>query len=288
MVYSMTGYAALTREIGGASMQIEIRSVNSRYLDPTFRICEDLRFTEPAVRELISASVTRGKIECRIGLQTAQGQNTSINLNVPLLEQLKNIQDDIRSVMPTASPLSTNEILRWPGILAEQSPDPDALLAAVRSLAKAAVEDLKSSRAREGAKLVEMLRSRVALIRERVATAEPIVPAAIADYRERLSQRLREAVATLDEDRIRQEVTLFAQRADVAEEITRLQTHLDEIERILEKGGSVGKRLDFLMQELNREANTLGSKAVAPQLTDISMDLKVYIEQMREQIQNLE
>ena len=288
MIYSMTGYAALTREIGGASVQIELRSVNSRFLDPTFRICEELRFTEPAVRELISASVTRGKIECRIGLQAAAVQQNPLRLNPSLLDQLKRIQHNIREVLPDAAPLSVSEILRWPGILAEQSPEQDALLAAVKDLAKAVIDDFKASRAREGAKLVEMLCSRIALMREKVAAAEPLVPSAIADYRERLNQRLREAVASLDEDRIRQEVTLFAQKADVAEEITRLQTHLDEIERILEKGGSVGKRLDFLMQELNREANTLGSKAVAPRLTDISVDLKVYIEQMREQIQNLE
>ena len=132
------------------------------------------------------------------------------------------------------------------------------------------------------------LRERVALIRERVAAAAPIVPAAVAEYRERLTTKLREAVASLDEDRIRQEVTLFAQRADVAEELTRLNTHLDEVERVLSKGGAVGKRLDFLMQELNREANTLGSKAVSTVLTETSVDLKVWIEQMREQVQNLE
>lgn len=288
MVYSMTGYAALTRDIGGASMQIELRSVNSRYLDLAFRIFEDLRFTEPAVRELISASVTRGKIECRIGLQAGSAQKADLNVNATLLAQLCSAQDQVRKALPDAVPFSVNEILRWPGILAEQSADPEALLTAVKDMTQTVLAEFKASRGREGAKLVEMLRDRIAKMRERVATAAPLVPAAISDYRERLTQRLREAVATLDEDRIRQEVTLFAQRADVAEEITRLQTHLDEVERILNKGGAVGKRLDFLMQELNREANTLGSKAVAPQLTDISVDLKVYIEQMREQVQNLE
>lgn len=288
MVYSMTGYAALTRDVGGASMQIELRSVNSRYLDLAFRIFEDLRFTEPAVRELISASVTRGKIECRIGLQAGNAHKTELTVNATLLTQLCAAQEQVRTALPNATPFSVNEILRWPGILAEESADPDALLSTVKEMTQAALTEFKASRSREGAKLVEMLRDRIGKMRERVAAATPLVPAAIADYRDRLTQRLREAVATLDEDRIRQEVTLFAQRADVAEEITRLQTHLDEVERILNKGGAVGKRLDFLMQELNREANTLGSKAVAPQLTDISVDLKVYIEQMREQVQNLE
>ncbi len=194
----------------------------------------------------------------------------------------------VRGLLPEAAPLSTAEVLRWPGVLADEGLDAERLAAAVQAIAKDALAELRAARAREGEKLVAMLRDRIALMRARVAEAEPLVPTAVAEYRERLTARLREAVASLDEDRIRQEVTLFAQRADVAEEITRLGAHLDEVSRILDKGGAVGKRLDFLMQELNREANTLGSKAVSPVLTGISVDLKVYIEQMREQVQNLE
>lgn len=288
MVFSMTGYAALTRDVGNASLQIELRSVNSRYLDLAFRIVEDLRFAEPIVRELINASLSRGKVECRMSLQAVAAAGSGLRINADMLRQLHAAQDEVLKSFPQAAPLSASEILRYPGVLVEEAPRGDELGAAVQAIARAALDELRASRAREGEKLVAMLRERVALIRERVAAAEPIVPAAVADYRERLNQRLREAVASLDEDRIRQEVTLFAQRADVAEEITRLNAHLDEVERVLAKGGAVGKRLDFLMQELNREANTLGSKAVAPQLTEISVDLKVYIEQMREQVQNLE
>ena len=284
----MTGYAALSRDVGNASLQIELRSVNSRYLDLAFRIVEDLRFAEPIVRELINASVSRGKIECRMSLQAVASRSTGLAINTGMLEQLKVAQNQIRELFPEATPLSTGEILRYPGVLSEEAIRSDELNAAVQAIAKEALSELRASRAREGEKLVAMLRDRVALIRERVAIAAPIVPAAVAEYRERLTTKLREAVASLDEDRIRQEVTLFAQRADVAEEITRLNAHLDEVERVLNKGGAVGKRLDFLMQELNREANTLGSKAVSPQLTEISVDLKVYIEQMREQVQNLE
>ena len=284
----MTGYAALSRDVGNASLQIELRSVNSRYLDLAFRVAEDLRFAEPIVRELINGSVSRGKVECRMSLQAVAAATTGLSVNGTVLEQLKAVQEQVRAIFPDAKPLSVGEIARWPGVMAEQNVEQEALAGAVQALAKAALGELKASRAREGEKLVAMLRDRVGLMRKRVADAEPIVPAAVADYRERLAARLREAVATLDEDRIRQEVTLFAQRADVAEEITRLNTHLDEVERVLSKGGAVGKRLDFLMQELNREANTLGSKAVSPLLTDISVDLKVYIEQMREQVQNLE
>ncbi|MDQ7989098.1 MAG: YicC/YloC family endoribonuclease [Candidatus Dactylopiibacterium sp.] len=288
MVFSMTGYAALSRDVGNASLQIELRSVNSRYLDLAFRVVEDLRFAEPIVRELINGSISRGKIECRMSLQAVAGASTGLEINAGMLEQLAAAQQKVQAAFPQAKPLSVGEILRYPGVLAENGPEGEALGAAIQAIARAALDDLRAARAREGEKLVVMLRERVGLIRERVASAAPIVPAAVADYRERLTQRLREAVASLDEDRIRQEVTLFAQRADVAEEITRLNAHLDEVERVLTKGGAVGKRLDFLMQELNREANTLGSKAVSPQLTEISVDLKVYIEQMREQVQNLE
>ncbi|NSL55838.1 YicC/YloC family endoribonuclease [Uliginosibacterium aquaticum] len=288
MVFSMTGYAALSRDVGKASLQIELRSVNSRYLDLAFRIVEDLRFAEPIVREQINASVSRGKIECRMSLQAVASGNSGLSINGDMLEQLRAAQNRVRESFPDASPLSTAEILRYPGVLAEEGLDHERLTAAVHEIARAALGELRASRAREGEKLVAMLRERVGLIRERVAVAAPIVPAAVSEYREKLTTRLREAVASLDEDRIRQEVTLFAQRADVAEEITRLNAHLDEVERVLGKGGAVGKRLDFLMQELNREANTLGSKAVSPQLTEIAVDLKVYIEQMREQVQNLE
>lgn len=288
MVFSMTGYASLNRDVGNASLQIELRSVNSRYLDLAFRIAEELRFAEPLVREQINASVSRGKLECRISLQAKAANTTGLAINHAMLEQLQSAQGKVREVFPDALPLSTAEILRYPGVLAEEGLKSEELSVAIQAIAKAALGELRASRAREGEKLVASLHERVALMRERVAVATPIVPAAVAEYRERLTARLREAVASLDEDRIRQEVTLFAQRADIAEEITRLSAHLDEVERVLNKGGAVGKRLDFLMQELNREANTLGSKAVSPQLTEISVDLKVYIEQMREQVQNLE
>lgn len=288
MVYSMTGYAALSRDVGRAVMQIELRSVNSRYLDLAFRIGEDLRFAEPIVRELIGASLTRGKVECRMSLQAATAGEVSISVNGSVLEQLKLAQSQVQAVFDQATSMSVGEILRWPGVLAEDALQAEALAPEVQALARAALEELRATRAREGEKLVVMLRDRVSLMRERVAAAEPIVPAAVAEYRERMTQRLREAVASLDEDRIRQEVTLFAQRVDVAEEITRLSAHLDEVERVLKKGGAVGKRLDFLMQELNREANTLASKSVSTELTSIAVDLKLYIEQMREQVQNLE
>ena len=288
MVYSMTGYAALTRNLGSVSLQLEFRSVNSRYLDPAFRITEELRFAEPMLRDLIGASLTRGKVECRANLQAATQGTPELAVNTEMLQRLAGAQAQVLALMPGAKPLSAGEVLRWPGVMAEETLSQETLAEAMTALAKQALEDLRESRAREGAKLVTALRERVASIRAKLVVAEPLIPAAVEEYRKRMTQRLQEAMATQDDDRIRQEVTLFAQRVDVAEELTRLTTHLDEVERVLKAGGAVGKRLDFLMQELNREANTLASKSVSAELTGISVDLKVYIEQMREQVQNLE
>ena len=181
-----------------------------------------------------------------------------------------------------------SELLRWPGVLADDSPGFDTLLAAIVELTDAALDDMIASRRREGEKLAAMIGERVARMRELVATVAPRMPAVVAEYQARLAARLRDAVATLDEERIRQEVALYATRIDVAEELTRLVTHLDEVMRILKAGGAAGKRLDFLMQELNREANTLASKSPATDITAIAMEMKVLIEQMREQVQNIE
>ncbi|MDB5813986.1 MAG: YicC family protein [Rhodocyclales bacterium] len=288
MVYSMTGYAAVTRNLGSVSLQLELRSVNSRYLDPTFRIPEELRFAEPMLRDLIGASLTRGKVECRANLQAATQGTPELAVNTEMLQRLAGAQAQVRALLPEAAPLSSGEILRWPGVMVEETLSQETLAETMTALGKKALEELRASRAREGAKLVTALLERVTSIRAKLAVAAPLIPAAVEEYRNRMTLRLREAMATLDDDRIRQEVTLFAQRVDVAEELTRLTTHLDEVERVLEAGGAVGKRLDFLMQELNREANTLASKSVSAELTGISVDLKVYIEQMREQVQNLE
>jgi uncharacterized protein (TIGR00255 family) len=194
----------------------------------------------------------------------------------------------LRGRFPDAAPLSVNELLRWPGMLADDSLGFDELLPAIVALVDTALEELVATRQREGDKLADMIRERVARMRELVAQAAPRMPAVVLEYQERLTAKLRDAVASLDEDRIRQEVALYAQRIDVDEELTRLSTHLDEVERILKSAGAAGKRLDFLMQELNREANTLASKSPATDITAIAMEMKVLIEQMREQVQNLE
>ena len=288
MVQSMTGFAVQTRDLGSISLHLELRSVNSRYLDLGFRIVDDLRAAEPAIRERITARLGRGKVECRLNLQAGHSAPRSMALNAALLDQLAEAQATLRARFADAAPLSVNELLRWPGMLADDSLGFDEMLPAIVQLAEAALDDMVATRRREGEKLADMIRERVARMRELVAQATPRMPAVVAEYQERLTARLRDAVASLDEDRVRQEVALYAQRIDVDEELTRLATHLDEVERILKAGGAAGKRLDFLMQELNREANTLASKSPATDITGIAMEMKVLIEQMREQVQNIE
>ena len=288
MIHSMTGFAVQTRDLGRVSIHLELRSVNSRYLDLFFRIGDELRQAEPAIREQISARLTRGKVECRLNLQTNGAAPRSLALNAALLDQLREAETRVRDRMHDAAHLSVAEVLRWPGMLADDSVGFDELQPAVIELAKAALDELVATRRREGDKLAAMIRERLDRMRELVAQAQPRVPELVAEYQEKLTTRLREAVASLDEDRIRQEVALFAQRIDVAEELSRLTAHIDEVQRILKAGGAAGKRLDFLMQELNREANTLASKSSATEVTGIAMEMKVLIEQMREQVQNIE
>jgi len=290
MIHSMTGYAAASRDLGTAVINFEIKSVNSRYLDIGFRMGEDLRLLEMALRERISERVGRGKIEVRGYLQAQVGQAGSRRQSPDALQlaELARLTGEVRQVMPEASPLSVAEILRWPGVLADQGIPPDLMQATGLELFSALLDEFMASRNREGAKLADVLRERAARMREQVTSVMPMVPAALDAYRERLAARLREAVANLDEDRIRQEIGVFAAKIDVAEELARLNTHLDEVERVLKKGGAVGKRLDFLMQELNREANTLASKSVSSEVTGVALELKLLIEQMREQVQNLE
>jgi uncharacterized protein (TIGR00255 family) len=288
MINSMTGYAARTLDVEGGSIHIELKSVNSRYLDFYFRIGEELRVVEPALRELIGARLSRGKVECRLSFIPALLHAQQFNLNAELLARLKVFDLQIRNEMPQSQPLAVSDVLRWPGMFGDDSRDIVALLPDCLVLAREALEDFAASRSREGDKLAAVILERVSRMRELVCEVAPRIPAAQAAFQEKLRQRLLDAVNAVDDERIRQEVAVFAVRIDVAEEIARLSTHLDEVERVLKTGGASGKRLDFLMQELNREANTLGSKSVVTEVSQTAMELKLLIEQMREQIQNLE
>ncbi|MDR2261002.1 MAG: YicC family protein [Azoarcus sp.] len=288
MIYSMTGFAAQSREVDGVALHLELRSVNSRYLDLSFRIADELRAAEPPLRELIAARLMRGKVECRLNLQTLEAAPRALTLNAALLSRLSTAQAAVREQFPDARPLAVADVLRWPGMLADESPDFERMQPLIAGLARAALDELVATREREGKKLAAMIAARIAKMRELVAAAAPRIPAIVEEYRARLARRLQEALATADEERIIQEAALYAARIDVAEELSRLSAHLDEIERILAADGAAGKRLDFLMQELNREANTLASKSPAADITGIAMELKVQIEQVREQVQNIE
>ena len=288
MICSMTGYAVKTRDIERGSLQLELKSVNSRYLDFHFRITEELRSLEMPLREMLSARLSRGKVECRLTFNAAAARGEQLQLNTDLLGSLKSLSDRVRQEMPEAGPLSVNDVLRWPGMFGDQSVDFAALSPVILALAREAIDDFTATRGREGEKLAAMIVDRVNAMREIVRQVAPRIPEAQQLFTDKLRQRLQEALGNASDDRILQEVAVFATRIDVAEEISRLSTHLDEVERVLKQGGASGKRLDFLMQELNREANTLGSKAADPRTTKAAVELKVRIEQMREQVQNLE
>lgn len=288
MIYSMTGYAARTLDFERGALHIELKSVNSRYLDFQFRVCEELRASEPALRELFGSRLTRGKLECRVSFSPATTRAQPQTLNADLLQRLKDFDEQVRRELPQSAPLAVSDVLRWPGMFGDDSLDLATLAPACLTLAKDALDDFTASRAREGEKLAAVILERVARMRELVREVTPRIPAAQAAFQEKLKQRLIDAIGSADDDRIRQEVAVFSVRIDVAEELARLSTHLDEVERVLQAGGASGKRLDFLMQELNREANTLGSKSVVSEVSQTAMELKLLIEQMREQIQNIE
>lgn len=288
MIQSMTGYAARTQDLGCGALQIELKGVNSRFLDLHFRIPEEFRTLEASLRDLLTRQVTRGKLEFRLAFNTAAQSLAQTRLIPERLAQLGVLQRQVQAEFPEAPPLTVSEILHWPGIFGDDDTDFPSLFPAVLTLTRDALAEFTASRVREGEKLSLVIQEKVAAMRIIVTRVAPLIPQAQAVFAERLRQRLLEALNTADDERIRQEVAVFANRIDVAEELSRLNTHLDEVERVLKHGGSAGKRLDFLMQELNREANTLGSKSAVTEVSQASMELKLLIEQMREQIQNLE
>ena len=282
----MTGYAAASAGSPRGTLSLELRSVNSRFLDLQFRIADELRAHEPVLRELIAARVARGKVDCRLSLAegTAQAKGT---LNEHAVARLKALAEAARKAFPDAAPLRVADVLRWPGLVAEDADD-ESLRALVSGLCKRALDDLAATRAREGAKLAAGIRERVQAMRAHAQRVAPLLPEAFVAYQTKITERLREAIGSADDERIRAEVALFATKADVAEELERLRVHLDEVERTLGGGGAIGKRLDFLAQELNREANTLASKSASAAISDCALELKLLVEQIREQVQNIE
>jgi uncharacterized protein (TIGR00255 family) len=291
MIQSMTGYAALSGEFAKGAIHIELRSVNSRFLDVQFRTADDLRQVESILREAIVGAITRGKVECRVSWTPAADRRREPALNTELLSQLVALQHRVHVTAPLSTPLSVDEILHWPGILGDDTLPVEEMRAVCVDLMKKALGEFVATRAREGAKLREMLEQRIIAMRTLVAEVTPRIPELVAAQQEKLKTRLAEALGAGAEqfsERIAQEASLFGTRIDVAEELQRLVAHLDEVMRVLAKGGAAGKRLDFLMQELNREANTLGSKSVSSETSAAAVELKLLIEQMREQVQNIE
>ncbi len=303
-VYSMTGYASVQntnantsttsegKELTGSHLGLEIRSVNSRFLDLSFRLPEDLRQHEPALRELLTGKLKRGKVEVRAAVEGGAA-NPVPDPTPALLQRLNSVQDNVMAWLPQAQALSVADILKLASNTQTSARDwGDAVL----PLAEKALKDLLSARQREGARLATMLLERIAQLRALAQKAGPLVPQLVAQQSQRFLERWKEAMALTEggatpesaRDRALTEATAFAIRIDVNEEITRLNSHLDEVERLVTKGGEIGKRLDFLIQEMHREANTMGSKSAALELTHISVDMKVLIEQMREQVQNIE
>lgn len=284
----MTGFAAGTADLARGRLAVELRSVNSRYLDIQCRIAEELRAAEPALRELIASRITRGKIDCKVVFAAQAASAHPVSLDSAALENLRRLAEEARRAFPQAAPLQIGEVLRWPGIIAEAPLEDDVLRASLLQLARQVVAGLCDARTREGAKLVAIVAARVDEMRRRLGALAPLVPEALAAYQAKLAERLREVLGSADAERIRAEVAVFAMRSDVDEELTRLHTHLDEVQRTLGQAGAVGKRLDFLAQELNREANTLASKAAGVKIADCALELKLLIEQVREQVQNIE
>ena len=287
MIYSMTGYAAVTAKHFEQVLSLDLRAVNSRYLELHFRATDEFRGVELALRERISQHIVRGKVECRIALTAASTLDAATQLNTVLLDQLAQLAQQIDHRLLQVMPLNVADVLRWPGMLLTQHEQQDLQQPCLELLDQALLE-FQASRQREGEKLAEHITERLDKMQLQIDQLKPHLPDLIAAYQQKLTMRFAELIGNADDERIPQEVALFAQKIDVDEELSRLQVHINAVRSILKKGGAVGKRLDFMMQELNREANTLGSKSVSVETTQVAMELKVLIEQMREQVQNIE
>ncbi|MDU9408416.1 YicC/YloC family endoribonuclease [Pseudomonas sp. zfem001] len=287
MVHSMTAFARNEQATAHGTLSWELRSVNHRYLEPHLRLPEAFRDLEGAVREALRQGLSRGKVECTLRF-AEESAGKQLQVDSVRARQLITAAEQVAALIQQPAPLNPLEVLAWPGVLVADSADPQALNAAALQLFNQALGELKAGRAREGAELAKLLNERLDSILDEVAALRELVPQMLAGQRQKIETRFAEMQAELDPQRLEQELVLLAQKSDVAEELDRLSTHVSEVRRVLKAGGAAGRRLDFLMQELNREANTLGSKAFDPRSTQAAVNLKVLIEQMREQVQNIE
>ncbi|MDD1616764.1 MAG: hypothetical protein CG439_1909 [Methylococcaceae bacterium NSP1-2] len=288
MIKSMTAYACNEAEINNLTINCEIRSVNHRYCDVSLKLPDTLRFMETELRALLSAQIKRGKIECSINYKKPLNHGQGFVVNHDALAALLEATEQIEVHIITPQPFSALDVLAFPGILQEPSTDKNEINEGVTHLVKQTLAHLVVARAREGAQLKTLVEERCTKIQQFVAAASERTPIIMQLMRDKLKNKITELVAQPDFDRLEQELVFLAQKLDVSEELDRLETHIKEVVRVLHEEEPAGKRLDFLMQELNREANTLGSKSVDTQISQIAIELKVLIEQMREQIQNIE
>lgn len=288
MVASMTAFARQQKEFDWGSLSWEIRSVNHRYLEPALRLPDMLRPIEPRVRETLRRRLGRGKLDCQLRFQTSNDSAQSLGLDRDLLAALTSLGQEVRGVTDNAAPLSVADLLKWPGVLQEPEPDMEAIATSAHELLEATLDDLDAARQREGSELKAIIEKRLKGITRIVNEVRALLPDILARQKSLLEERLSGLREELDPSRIEQEIALLAQKCDVDEELDRLETHVTEVRRVLTLNEPIGRRLDFLMQELNREANTLSSKSVVAETSLNAVELKVLIEQIREQVQNIE
>lgn len=289
MPRSMTGFARREAKLPWGTLVWEIRSVNHRYLEPNFRLPEDFREIEPALRDALRKALQRGKVEASLNVHWEQEGESELGVNLAKVAQLTKAASQINQLLGAdAAPVNALEILRWPGVIQKQELDRDALHQAALELFDSALDGLIEHRSREGAELEQLILSRLDSVSAQVVKVRARMPEILAAQRDKLQAKLSALQVELDPERLEQEIVLLAQKADVDEELDRLDTHVIEVKRSLKQTDSLGRRLDFLMQELNREANTLSSKSIVSDTTQAAVELKVLIEQMREQIQNIE
>lgn len=288
MLKSMTAFSRQERVTSFGTLAWEVRSVNHRYLDLSIRLPEELRSTEPQVREQLNAKLSRGKIEASLRFKPSVGEATQLVVNDALAKQVSDAALSVQQLLKNPAPLSALDILRWPGVTGQAETDLGPLQQEVLSLLGDAIDDYLETRGREGEKTAQMLSERCDAMEAIVAQVRVLRPEALKKQRAKLLGKLEELQIDSDNGRLEQELVLMAQRLDVDEELDRLTAHISELRDILKRSDPVGRRLDFLMQEFNREANTLSSKSADVQTTAHAVELKVLIEQMREQVQNIE
>ncbi|WP_434953166.1 YicC/YloC family endoribonuclease [Shewanella sp. HL-SH4] len=287
MIQSMTAYARIEHKADWGTASWEIRSVNQRYLETYLRLPEQFRSFEPVLRDRLRKRLNRGKVEVNLRYELADNSTNELQLNQDLAKQLLNAANWLKQEAGQGE-LSLTDVLRWPGVLASAEQDMDSIGSELMTAFDSAIDQFIEARGREGSAIKDMLLSRLDGVTEQIKVVRDHMPTVMLYQREKLTNRLAEIQGELDPARIEQEMVLLAQKQDVAEEMDRLEAHVTEARRILKKGGSEGRRLDFMMQEFNRESNTLASKSISAEITSAAVDLKVLIEQMREQIQNVE